>query len=90
MSAHIARATSILNEPGFKYNLLPWGDLIYGTPEQLRRIGIGLDVHFPEHTDGRRKTKCIDPRGFNVRLERHSRDIFTPSSFPAVSSMMVW
>ena len=69
MSAAIARTSCILNEPGFEYQLCFWGEAITGTPEQLRRIGIGLDIHFPERADGRWKRKCIDPRGLEVKLE---------------------
>jgi hypothetical protein len=85
MSAIIARTASILNEPGFKYTLCFWGESISGTPEQLQRIGIGIDIHFPERADGRWRGKCIDPRGLEVKLRANYRDdrlfcasIYTP------------
>lgn len=28
----------------FRYEELPWGDLIHGTKEQLQQIGIGVGV----------------------------------------------
>ena len=86
MSATAAKIGGILSEPRFVYKLLRWGDLIYGTPEQLRRIGIGLDIHFPGHDDGRWRRICVDPRGFKVDLHFNSVDgggIFVASiTFP--------
>ena len=68
MNSAIARTgSSILNEPGFKYRLYFWGESITGTPEQLQRIGIGIDIQFPERA-GRWRRRCIDPRGLEVEL----------------------
>lgn len=85
--AHSGSGTSgnggILDEPEFQYNLCPWGDLIYGTPEQLQRIGIGADIAFPRESDRRRRRKCVDPRGLKTEICHFSRGIFSASiSFP--------
>lgn len=59
--------TSPLGEPGFEYNQQLWGDLIYGTKEQLQRIGIAVGMAFPGETDGPKKgLKTTDHRGFPV------------------------
>jgi len=54
-----------------EYNLLPWGDLIYGTKNQLRSIGIGVDSEFPgEPGCPKRRLTVSDPRGFRCQIER--------------------
>jgi hypothetical protein len=54
-----------------EYNQLPWGDLIYGTKHQLRKIGIGVDTGFPgEDGCSKRRVTVSDPRGFKCQIER--------------------
>ncbi len=49
-----------------EYNHQPWGELIYGTMEQLQAIGLGVGVSFPDGP--RKKIKMDDPRGFPVEI----------------------
>jgi len=57
--------------PGFSYHQLPWGDLIYGTKEELQSLGIGQGKLFPgEPGAPKRQFTVQDPRGFKVRVER--------------------
>lgn len=51
-----------------EYHHTIWGELIYGTKEQLQALGIGIDAQFP--TTERRRVKVKDPRGFmtNIRF----------------------
>lgn len=56
--------------PVFKYHQLPWGDLIYGTKEQLQRIGIAAGMTFPGEPNGpKSRLRVTDPRGFMARVE---------------------
>jgi hypothetical protein len=53
-----------------EYNQLPWGDLIYGTKEQLASLGIAVAGAFPgEPGSSRRCLTVTDPRGFKCRIE---------------------
>lgn len=53
-----------------EYNQLAWGDLIYGTKDQLRSIGITVAAPFPgEDGCSRRRLVVTDPRGFKCRIE---------------------
>ena len=62
----MAEANSTSSPVTFEYNRLLWGDLIYGTKEQLQALGVGVNVQFPT---GRRSVKVIDPRGFETRIQ---------------------
>lgn len=54
----------------FSYLELPWGDLIHGTKDQLREIGIGIDRAFPGDVGGpKRRMTAVDPRGFKCLVE---------------------
>jgi hypothetical protein len=47
-----------------------WGDLIYGTKEQLQFLGLGVGVSFPgEIGCARQKMTVIDLRGFATKIE---------------------
>lgn len=60
-------------EPELEYNLQPWGDLIYGTKEQLQSIGLGAGIPFPgDAGETRKKIKVVDPRGFTATVDRVS------------------
>lgn len=60
-------------EPELKYNLQPWGDIIYGTKEQLQSIGLGAGISFPgEAGETCKKIKVVDPRGFTATIDRAS------------------
>lgn len=60
-------------EPELEYNLQPWGDVIYGTKEQLQSIGLGAGIPFPgEAGETREKIKVVDPRGFTATIDRAS------------------
>ena len=63
--------TSTHEAPLFSYFLMPWGDLIYGTKEELQALGLGQGTAFPGEIGGpRRRLKSIDPRGFPCMIER--------------------
>lgn len=64
--------TVSMREPSrFQYNLRPWGDLIYGSKEELQALGLGQGMAFPGELGGpRRKLKITDPRGFPCKIER--------------------
>lgn len=48
-----------------------WGDMIYGTKEQLQSIGLGAGISFPgEAGETRKKIKVVDPRGFTATIDR--------------------
>lgn len=65
--------TSPLGEPGFEYNQQLWGDLIYGTKEQIQRIGLAVGMAFPGDPDGpKKRLKTTDHRGFPVEIEESS------------------
>jgi len=54
-----------------EYNQLPWGDLLYGTKHQLRKIGIGGGASFPgEDGCSKRRVTVSDPRGFRCQIEK--------------------
>lgn len=56
--------------PLFEYNQPLWGDLIYGTKERLRSIGIAAGLPFPGEPGGpKRKLRVTDPRGFKATVE---------------------
>lgn len=64
-------------EPELEYHLQPWGDMIYGTKEQLQSIGLGAGIPFPgEAGETRKKIKVVDPRGFTATIDRatHKED----------------
>jgi hypothetical protein len=53
-----------------EYNQLPWGDLLYGTADQLRSIGIAVaTVSRGEGGQFRRRQSLTDPRGFKCLIE---------------------
>jgi hypothetical protein len=58
--------TSNAKAPKFEYKCLVWGDLIYGTKEQLQSLGLGVDIPFPS---GRKKLMVTDPRGFPAEIQ---------------------
>lgn len=49
-----------------EYSLTHRGELIYGTQDQLRSIGIGQDISFPDNP--RKTIKTVDPRGLPVKI----------------------
>lgn len=53
----------------FEYNELIWGDLIYGSKEQLQALGLAVDLAFPgEPGAPRRRMKVLDPRGLSTTI----------------------
>lgn len=67
--------TSPLGEPGFEYHQQLWGDLIYGTKEQIQRIGLAVGMAFPGEPDGpKKRLKTTEHRGFPVRIEDGSHN----------------
>lgn len=66
-------STSPLGEPGFSYEQMLWGDLIYGTKEQLQRIGLAVGMAFPGEPGGpKRRIKTTDHRDFPVQIAEGS------------------
>jgi hypothetical protein len=64
------RQDSTVTRP-LEYNQLPWGDLIYGTKDQLRSLGVAVDTAFPgEEGEHRRRIAVTDPRGFKCHIEK--------------------
>lgn len=68
----------------FEYRQCPWGDLVYGTKEELQFIGIGKGMAFPGELDGpKRLLNVRDPRGFATEVTHFSEDTYCASiSFP--------
>lgn len=59
----------------FSYRLLPWGDLIGGTRQELQDLGLAVGQAFPGETGGpKRRLKIIDPRGFPGKIDRWQID----------------
>lgn len=58
-----------------------WGELISGTEQQIKRLGIGQALHFPSSSDagGTRELQTVDPRGFPVRIKHHTGEKFLVS-----------
>lgn len=53
-----------------EYNQQLWGDLIYGTKEQLQGIGIAAGMAFPGEPNGpKRSLRVTDPRGLTAKVE---------------------
>lgn len=53
----------------FKYDQLPWGDLIYGTKQELQALGLGIGLAFPGEPGGPKRALLVrDPRGFKTRI----------------------
>jgi hypothetical protein len=47
-----------------------WGELIYGTKQQLQYLGIGIGLAFPGEPNGpARQLTVRDPRGLKVRIK---------------------
>jgi hypothetical protein len=81
------RTNNLHDAPVFEYKQLPWGDLIYGTKEQLQGIGIASGMAFPGEPNGpKRSLRVTDPRGLKARVEASNYrgdGIFSASiSFP--------
>lgn len=59
-----------------EYNQLAWGDLIYGTKDQIRSLGVAVAASFPgEDGCGKRRLTVTDPRGLKCLIEKcHSRE----------------
>lgn len=53
----------------FEYRHVTWGEVIYGSKEELQQLGIGEGLAFPgEPTGPKRVLNTMDPRGFPCRL----------------------
>lgn len=81
------RTNNLNDAPVLEYKQLPWGDLIYGTKEQLQGIGIAAGMAFPGEPDGPKKSlRVTDPRGLTAKVEASTRKgegLFSASvSFP--------
>lgn len=62
---------STTKPPRFQYTLPPWGELIYGTKDELQDLGLGQGMAFPSEPGCPRRTlKITDPRGFPCKIER--------------------
>ncbi|MBI4293641.1 MAG: hypothetical protein HY661_19365 [Betaproteobacteria bacterium] len=59
-----------IDSPTFEYAQQPWGDLIYGTREEIQSIGIGVGMAFPGEPGGKmHRVNVVDPRGFPAEIE---------------------
>ncbi len=68
--AETNRTNNPHDAPVNEYKQLPWGDLIYGTKEQLQRIGIAVGMAFPGEPNGpKRRLRVTDPRGLTATVE---------------------
>lgn len=68
--AEANRTSNAHDMPVREYNQLPWGDLIYGTKEQLQSIGIAVGMAFPGEPGGpKRSLRVTDPRGLTAKVE---------------------
>lgn len=57
--------------PQFEYQHTFWGELIYGTKQQIQSFGIATGAAFPGELGGpKRKLNVTDPRGFETSIER--------------------
>ena len=66
----MADSKPTIRTPVFEYRQLIWGDLIYGTKDQIQALGIGEGLSFPGEIGGPRNTlKVPDPRGFPVWIK---------------------
>lgn len=69
----MAEADRISNQhdmPVRAYEQHLWGDLIYGTKEQLQSIGIAVGMAFPGEPGGpKRALRVKDPRGLTAKVE---------------------
>lgn len=71
--------------PALVYNQCPWGDLIYGTKEQLQGLGLAVGLAFPGEEGGpNRQLTVTDSRGFKCRINNDSYfgDGFFSASIP--------
>lgn len=65
-----------------RYIECEWGDLIYGTKEQLQQLGLGIGRAFPGEAGGPRRTLNVrDARGYPVEISapRWEGDPYTAS-----------
>lgn len=63
--------TSKIEPSRFQYHLQLWGDLIYGSKDELQALGLAQGMAFPGEPGGpRRELKVIDPRGFPCRIKQ--------------------
>ena len=66
----MADSKAITRAPAVEYHQQIWGELIYGTKDQIQALGLGVGLSFPGEFGGPRKTlKVTDPRGFLARIE---------------------
>jgi hypothetical protein len=69
-----------------RYTECWWGDLIYGSKEQLQALGLGIGRAFPGELGGPKRVLSVhDPRGYIAKLESRDDGIFCASiRFPHV------
>lgn len=69
----MADSKPITLPPALEYHQPIWGDLIYGTKNQIQALGIGVGLLFPGEIGGARRTlKVPDPRGFAAHIQSAS------------------
>lgn len=67
----------------FEYKQLIWGDLIYGSKDELQAIGLGIGMAFPGEPGGpKRLLNVRDPRGFSTKIDRDLDGIRYCASIP--------
>lgn len=61
-----------------KYMCLDWGELIYGTRDDLQSFGIGIGLAFPGERNGPKRQLVVrDPRGFRVKITKSYGEVPT-------------
>ena len=76
-------AINLIDQTGFSYEQLPWGDLIYGTKPQIQNIGIAVEMAFPGEPGGpKRLLRVLDPRGSVVLIHAISLSPALDASLP--------
>jgi hypothetical protein len=81
----MAACGSTVQDGRIEYHHLVWGEVIYGSKEDLQALGIAQGCAFPGESGGpKRQLSITDPRGFPCRIKReHGAHAYVASiSFP--------
>ena len=68
---NFSTATQLACYMPFTYNQTWWGELIYGTKQELQALGLAPGLPFPGEMGGPARTlKVVDPRGLPCKIEQ--------------------